>query len=55
MSLLSSGSAAFAIQYALRKYDLPNLKVLLDINIREEIAQHLQRLGCEIYQTDLQA
>ena len=55
MSLISSGSAAVAIQTQLRKYQLPNLKVLLDKNFDPAIIQVLKSMGCEIYQTDLSA
>ena len=53
MSLISSGSAAFAIQTQLRKYGLPNLKVLVDMNIDASVFSQLERIGCELYQTDL--
>jgi hypothetical protein len=53
MSIISSGSAAFAIQTQLRKYELPNLKVLVDIHIDSEIVSSLRKIGCEIYETDL--
>jgi hypothetical protein len=53
MSIISSGSAATAIQSQLVKYKLPNLKVLVDINISDENLLRLQLLGCEIYKTDL--
>src|SRR3989339_661116 len=35
MSIISSGSAAIAIQTQLKKYQLPNLKVLVDVNFIE--------------------
>lgn len=53
MSIISSGSAATAIQTVLRKYKLPNLKVLIDIHVNPDIIKHLKKLGCEIYQIDL--
>lgn len=53
MSIISSGSAATAIQTALKKYDLPSLKVLVDFTISEEIHNTLEGLGCEVYETDL--
>ncbi|MEK6947900.1 MAG: PLP-dependent lyase/thiolase [Nanoarchaeota archaeon] len=53
MSIISSGSAAIAIQTQLNKYKLPNLKVLVDINLKPEILKYLKLLGCEVYQTDL--
>lgn len=53
MSLISSGSAAVAIQTQLRKYNLPNLKVLVDNDIASEHLDRIKDLGCEIYKTDL--
>lgn len=55
MSLISSGSAATAIQTQLRKYHLPNLKVLLHTTFNPTIQQSLKALGCEIYTADLDA
>ncbi|MBU0662202.1 hypothetical protein KKH30_03425, partial [Candidatus Micrarchaeota archaeon] len=53
MSLISSGSAANAIQTALKKYELPALKVLIDAEINPSIVRFLKKLGCEIFVTDL--
>ena len=54
MSIISSGSAAIAIQTQLKKYQLPNLKVLVDVNfIEPNILKTLKKIGCEIYETDL--
>jgi hypothetical protein len=53
MSIISSGSAAIAIQSQLRKYKLPNLKVLVDIHLSPSNLERLEKLGCEIYKTDL--
>jgi len=53
MSIISSGSAAFAIQSALKKYDLPHLKVLMDVDVDEKIVKHLERIGCEVFRADL--
>lgn len=53
MSILSSGSAAIAIQTVLKKYHLPNLKVLVDDKLNGELLQYVEKLGCEIYRTDL--
>ncbi len=53
MSIISSGSAANAIQQMLKKYHLPNLKVLLDYRLDEKVKKALETIGCEIYQTDL--
>lgn len=53
MSIISSGSAAIAIQTQLRKYGLPHLKVLIDSKLDSNIVKVMQKLGCEIYRTDL--
>lgn len=53
MSIISSGSAAVAIQTQLKKYKLPNLRVLVDANINPEILESMKKLGCEIFETDL--
>ena len=55
-SLISSGSAAFAIQMQLRHYGLPALKVLLDpTHVPEHIINALSQIGCLISKTDLSA
>ena len=53
MSIISSGSAAIAIQTQLKKYGLPNLHVLFDANISPEILQSMGKIGCKIFKTDL--
>ena len=53
MSIISSGSAAIAIQTQLRKYNLPNLKVLVDSKIEPSNLSLMKALGCEVYETDL--
>lgn len=53
MSIITSGSAAVAIQALFRKYKLPNLKCLVDIDMPEKVVAALEKLGCEIYKTDL--
>ena len=53
MSIISSGSAAVAIQTQLKRYGLPSLKVLTDISTSSTIIASMRKLGCEIYQTDL--
>ena len=53
MSIITSGSAGFAIQSMLRKYHLPNLKCLVDIHLDEHIVRMLESIGCEVYRTDL--
>ena len=52
-SVISAGSAALAVQTQLRKYDLPNLKVLADKGLHSEAASYLKSIGCEVYSTDL--
>lgn len=53
MSIISSGSSANAIQHMIRKYNLPNLKVLVDFKMDEKIKAALRKIGCEVYETDL--
>lgn len=53
MSIISSGSAAIAIQTQLRKYNLPNLKVLVDPQSHLTNLKFMKQLGCEVYETDL--
>jgi|TARA_B100001971_G_scaffold213793_1_gene248292 hypothetical protein len=53
MSIITAGSAAFAIQTLLRKYKLPNLKCLVDIDLDERIIKCLEKIGCEIFRIDL--
>ncbi len=49
MSIISSGSAATAIQIQLTKYQLPNLKVLMDKDVVQETVKRLKTLGCEVF------
>ncbi len=53
MSIISSGSAANAIQRMLKSYSLPNLKVLIGHKLNSKIKKGLETIGCEIYETDL--
>jgi hypothetical protein len=53
MSIISSGSAAVAIQAMLNAYKLPKLKVLVDATVNGRVYESLKKLGCEIYKTDL--
>lgn len=53
VSIISSGSAAIAIQTQLKKYKLPNLKVLIDKKTKKTIVDVLKNIGCEVYKTDL--
>ncbi len=53
MSLISSGSAANAIQTILKKYGLPNLKILVDSSLNGPTYKYLKKIGCEIFAADL--
>jgi len=53
LSILSSGSAALAIQTQLRKYELPNLHVLMDSQTDSSIVDNLKKVGCKIFLEDL--
>jgi len=53
LSILSSGSAALAIQTQLRKYGLPDLRVLMDARTDRTIVKNLRKLGCRIYLENL--
>ncbi|MDP3985308.1 MAG: pyridoxal-phosphate dependent enzyme [bacterium] len=49
LSLLSSGSAALAIQYRLREYSLPSLRVLMSADSDQRITNFLKQIGCKIF------
>jgi hypothetical protein len=53
MSLIISGCAGIAIQSMLKRFNLPNLKVLIDHNLLESIKKALKFLGCEVYEINL--
>lgn len=53
VSIISSGSAAIAIQTQFVKYGLPNLKVLVDSYLDKRVVTHLEKIGCRVYKTDL--
>ncbi len=53
LSILSSGSAALAIQTQLKKYELPNLHVLMDSKTDINILNDLKKIGCKIFLEDL--
>jgi hypothetical protein len=54
ISLISSGSAAMAIQHLFNLYKATTtLKVLVDHKMNPEIKQHLKQIGCKVYETDL--
>ena len=53
MSIITSGSAGVAIQAMLHRFGLPDLKVLVDIDLPENVVHALERAGCEVYKADL--
>lgn len=53
MSIISSGSAAIAIQTMLRSYQLPNLRALVDWNMDSFVKKYLKKMGCHVYETNL--
>lgn len=53
MSIISSGSAAIAIQTQLNKYKLPDLRVLVDANINRDVLESIKKIGCKIFKTNL--
>jgi Pyridoxal-phosphate dependent enzyme len=54
ISLISSGSAAVAIQYFFNLYGAQTvLKVLVDHRMKPEVKEYLKKLGCKVYETDL--
>jgi hypothetical protein len=55
LSIISSGSAANAIQTQLARYGLPPLRVLIDNTFSAEVAAYLEKIGCILYRTNLAA
>ena len=53
LSIITSGSAGVAIQTMLNHYGLPPLKCLVDLDLKHEIVEQLEALGCELYFVDL--
>ncbi len=53
LSLLTYGCAGLAIQTELKKYNYPNLKVLIDVNMDPAIKAALKDAKCEIFEYDL--
>lgn len=54
ISLISSGSAAVAIQHFFNLYGATTvLKVLVDHRMKPEVKNYLKKLGCLVYETDL--
>jgi len=55
LSIISSGNAALSIQYILKKYGLPNLKVIINPKfVSKELNLALINSKCEIFHYDLQ-
>ncbi|HEY2715866.1 MAG TPA: PLP-dependent lyase/thiolase [Solirubrobacterales bacterium] len=52
-SIISNGSAAFAIQIMMRCYGLPDLRVLVDRHTDRRITDKLRRIGCHVVVHDL--
>ncbi|MBI3623210.1 pyridoxal-phosphate dependent enzyme [Candidatus Pacearchaeota archaeon] len=53
MSIITSGSAGYAIQKRLKEYRLPHLKCLVDSHLDEKVKAKLESVACEIFETDL--
>ncbi|MFH1752488.1 MAG: pyridoxal-phosphate dependent enzyme [archaeon] len=53
LSLISSGSAAVAVQTMLKKYGLPKLRVLVDTNLNKKMLNYLKKIGCKIFRINL--
>lgn len=54
MSLISSGSAAIAIQHLFNLFQIPtSLKVLVDRNLSQSIKSDIVSIGCELFEYDL--
>lgn len=53
LSIITSGTAGYTIQKKLRKYNLPNLKCLIDTKLDPAIKKKLKNVGCEIFETNL--
>ncbi len=54
MSLISSGSAAIAIQHLFNLFKIPTrLKVLCDSQLHPGIKKSIKEIGCELYEYDL--
>ena len=54
MSIISSGSAAIAIQHLFNLFNIPTrLKVLVDHHLNSGIKNSISDIGCELYECDL--
>lgn len=49
LSILSTGSAAYAIQCRLHQYGLPPLRVLMDLYTDQLTVSVLRKVGCRVY------
>ncbi|MCK5023368.1 MAG: PLP-dependent lyase/thiolase [Candidatus Aenigmarchaeota archaeon] len=52
-SIISSGNAAVALAEMFKKFNLPKVKVLVDIHMPDKILNYLKNNYCEVYQTNL--
>lgn len=56
MSIISSGSAAIAIQHLFNLFNIPTkLKVLVDNKLNPHFKNSIKKIGCELYECDLSA
>lgn len=54
MSIISSGSAAIAIQHLFNLFRIPtSLKVLCDYRLNPKIKESVRKVGCELYECNL--
>lgn len=54
-SIVSSGSDAVALQYFLRQFNLPDLRVVMDeARAKEDVIGRLEQLGALVYPVDLE-
>ena len=54
-SVLSSGNEAYALAEMFRRFDLPAVKVLLDVNTPEQVIANLKASNAEVFTADLSA
>lgn len=54
-SIISSGSDAVALQYFLRQFNLPDLRVVMDeARAKEDVLSRLEQLGAQVFPVDLE-
>ena len=54
-SIISSGSDAIALQYFLRQFNLPDLRVVMDeARAKEDVIGRLEQLGASVFPVDLE-